>query len=358
MSGYNVLIPDSSRDLHPELMLPIMDGLQQLEQTPVVMSMSSIRDMYKHTRYVSHGSYEIFQFYVQDLFRKHNIDFGVSIGLSAILEDGQIQELHHVMEECSIPNLLYLNAKDSRVIDKLQSIGAESWQYTYLVCSSRKLCELLREAGFEKSVHAPLGTSTRIFHPADAVPANAAFELKLEDERLCQGYEVSFVGCHSPNRERILYGLREAGVKLAIFGDPSWQDSGLKDIYRGSSHYLEETNTVFNSSRITLDIPLQKGQFDDYVSNRVSDSLASNCILLTPENQMIRDLLGSNSDHMFYREADELAYKIERILADDEDARKACAAMGQLIRSEFSWDRCLQRVMPSLEMCLLRQKTN
>ncbi|MCB1218530.1 glycosyltransferase [bacterium] len=355
MGGYNVLIPDSSRDLHPETMLPIMDGLQQLEDVPVVMSMDRIRDMYKHTRYVSHGSYEIFQFYVNDLFRKHNIDFGVSVGLSAILEDGSIQELHHLMEECQIPNLLFLNARDPRVIERLDSVQASQWKFTYMVCSSRRMVELLEQRGYGTVLHAPLGTSPRIFHPAGSVPDNAPFPLRSDDERLTQNYDVSFVGCHSVNRERILSAVRAAGIQLAVFGDPSWQDSQLSDCYRGPCHYLQESNTVYNHSRITLDIPMHKSQFRDYLSNRVSDGLASGCITLTQHNPDILSLLGSSVEALMYDDPSELPEMIQRVLDDPLPYATASQLAGELIRDEYRWERCLQRVLPSLEMCLIRQ---
>lgn len=356
MSGYNVLIPDSSRDLHPEMMLPIMDGLQQLQEIPVVMSMNSIRDMYEHTRYVSHGSYEIFQFYVQDLFRKSNIDFGVSVGLSAILEDGRIQELHHVMEECGIPNLLYLNARDLKVVDRLESIAADKWRCTYFVCSSEILCQQLRERGFDRTLHAPLGTSPRIFYPHDAIPDNAPFALQSADERLTKGYDVSFVGSCSTERLRILTSVYDGSFSLAIFGDQAWAGTALAECYRGRCHYLEESNTVFNSSRINLDIPVSADQFSDYVSNRVSDCLAANGLLLMQDCQALRELLGPKTEVLFYTDPESLAQRIHAVLADGAQERDAAAALGAYVRSEFRWDRCLQRVLPSLELCLLKQK--
>jgi glycosyltransferase involved in cell wall biosynthesis len=355
VSGYNVLIPDSSRDLHPEMMLPIMDGLQQLQEIPVVMSMNSIRDMYEHTRYVSHGSYEIFQFYVQDLLRKNNIDFGVSVGLSAILEDGRIEELHHVMEECGIPNLLYLNARDQKVADRLESIAAAKWRYTYFVCSSEILCQLLRERGFERTLHAPLGTSPRIFHPHDGIPENAPFALKHDDERLTQGYDVSFVGSCSSERLRVLSSINDGSFRLAIFGDQAWAGTELADCYRGGSHYLEESNTIYNSSLINLDILAGTGQFSDYISNRVGDCMSANGLLLMRESDALCDLLGPRTQALFYEDAAALSRKIKAILADGAAERQAAAALGAYVRSEFSWDRCLQRVLPRLELCLLKQ---
>ncbi|MCB1185598.1 glycosyltransferase [bacterium] len=353
MGGYNVLIPDSSRDLHPEMMLPIMDGLQQLEEVPVVLSMESIRDMYKHTRYVSHGSYEIFQFYVNDLFRKHNIDFGISVGLSAILEDGSIHELHHLMEECSIPNLLFLNARDPRVLEKLDDIGAAKWEYTYMVCSSRKMCSLLEQRGYRRVVHAPLGTSTRIFHPEHNAPGNAPFPQR-DDERLTTGFDVSFVGNYSVNRERVLNAVRNSGVQLAVFGDPNWQDSELSDVYRGPSNYLQETNTIYNNSLLSLDIPMHSGQFSDYLSNRVSDCLATGCVLLTPRNEDVLELLGPEAADLMYGTSEELPELVKSCLADPAAAKHAAMLASARLQEEFRWDRCLSRVMPNLEMCLLK----
>ena len=353
MSGYNVLIPDSSRDLHPEMMLPIMDGLQQLQEVPVVMSMSSIRDMYEHTRYVSHGSYEIFQFYVQDLFRKNNIDFGVSVGLSAILEDGRIQELHHVMEECGIPNLLYLNARDAKVVDKLESIGADNWKCTYFVCSSAELCDLLKQRGFTRTLHAPLGTSPRIFYPQDKPPADAPFAIQADNERLASDFDVSFVGRYSAERERTLNEIHDGSFRLAIFGDESWEHTQLSSSYRGGSHYLAESNTIFNCSRINLDIPLQAEQFSDYISNRVSDCLAARGLLLLPRSAALRDLLGPDAELLFYDDTTHLRRRIGAVLSEGQTERDAVIRLSDHVTGEYRWDRCLQRVLPSLELCLL-----
>ena len=101
--GYNVLIPDICRDRAPELMLPVMAAMQELNHTPVVMEMNSISAMYRQMRYERHGCYEIFEFYVKDLYKKYKIDFGFSAGLGIVLEDEKKDEAHNLLEEAAIP---------------------------------------------------------------------------------------------------------------------------------------------------------------------------------------------------------------------------------------------------------------
>jgi len=106
MSGYRILVPDSSQRFAAPISLPLMDAMQALGNTPVVMDMASVTSMYRRMRYESHGCYEIFGFYVRDLLKKESVDFGLAVGLWGILEDGFKKEAHNLVDECSLPNLI------------------------------------------------------------------------------------------------------------------------------------------------------------------------------------------------------------------------------------------------------------
>ena len=359
MTGYNVLIPDVSRQMSPEVALPVMDALQTLGHTPVVMEMAEIARMYQEMRYQRRGCYEIFAFYIKDLLRKHRIDFGFSVGLGIILEDYTKREAHHLLEECGVPNIIYLHNRDSEVVAKLDALGAREWAHTFIACTSRLLTDLLSQRGYDNVVQMLPGTSPRIFFPADSPPENAPYPLKLEDPWLTDDYEVSFVGSYERKRDQLLCALADVGISLAIYGDDGWKQSEkLLKFWRRQANYLTDLNTIYNSSKVNLDLPHDNCLFDDYVSVRVFDCLAGQNFITTYRRTGLEDVIELDHDLITYDSAEELVSVVKYYLSD-EMARYTTAIRGYgRIKGEAYWSNRLSQVLPRLEMHVLTSVSN
>ena len=353
MNGYNIMIPDACVRGNPEVALPVMDVLQALGHTPVKMSMGAIHDMYQTMRYQRHGCYEIFQFYLQDMLKKGKIDFGISIGLSVILEDGQKQETHHLLEECKIPSLIYLHSRDHSLVEELKRIGAADWQHSYIVVTSERLAGMLRQSGIERVSATTPGTSFRIFYPGDDRPDNAAYRVLDGDERLTQGFDVSFVGSYGPRRAEYIAALVDAGVQVAVFGDAGWKDSPVRAQWRNSVRYLTDVNTIYNHSKVNLDLPHDGCLLDDYISYRVQDCLAARGFLLTHRRARISEILEPIHDIALYDDADGLVQSVQYYLEHDEERANLVRRGHRRIREEGCWSKRIARLLPQLEMHVL-----
>lgn len=361
MNGYNILIPSSCQETSPELTLPIMDALQALGHTPVVLDMSAIAAMYQEFRYERHGCYEIFGFYTRDMMREGKVDFGISVGLGLILEDPLKNEAHNLVEESGLPNVIYLHLRTNAALAKLQAIGAQNWRHTYFVSSCKAITEELRESGIALAETLAPGTSARLFYPHDQRPADAAFAPMRDDGWATDGFDVSFVGSYSPLREKLLTALVRENIRIAVYGDPGWKQSKeLLPFYRNQARYLQDVNTIYNHSKINLDLPFDDLQSPGYVSSRLFDCLASGSFMLTygrpaladyfePEHELATYETGHNGDAVI------LILQSVKYYLEQEVDRQALALRGRRsVMSRHLWRHRLEAFIPRLEMHLLQ----
>jgi spore maturation protein CgeB len=354
MEGYNVLIPSVCRHNTPEVTLPVMDALQALGHTPVVMDMLSIVEMYRDMRYRRHGCYELFQFYLRDLFKKYKVDFAFSVGLGVVMEDNPKNEAHHLAEECGIPTVILLHLRDNTIIDRLRQIKADTWKHTFIACTSRELAESLQTLGIPRTVHMPPGTNFRVYYPADAVPEKPAYPLQMKDDWLTAEYDVSFAGRWTPQREAALCALVDAKVRIAIYGDELWNKcEKLARYWRNAAPALEALNTVYNSSKIVLDLPHDSTTVPDYFSNRLFDALAARAFVLTNRRPALASVLEPDREAATFGDIDELV-QLTQFFLEHEAERLAVANRGYWrVRKEASWENRLAAVLPQLEMHVL-----
>ncbi len=353
MSGYNVLIPDICRQQSPQVTLPVMDALQSMGHAPVTLSMIAINDMYQTMRYQRHGCYEIFQFYVQDLVRKGNINFGFSAGLTIVLEDPVKSETHHLLEECDVPNIVYMHTREHGTVAKLLEVGAANWQHTFIAVTSSKLAGLLEKRGIKHVVHIHPGVCPRIYFPADHPPVNAAYAVKSGDERLTADFDMSFAGSYTAQREQSLIALKDAGVRLAIFGGDGWRESELRGQWHGKADYLTEVNTVFAASKLDLDLPHEQSIFPDYISMRVFDCLASGRALVTYRRAGLDKVVDPEHDVIPFDDTGELVKAVKYYLEHDEERLTIAQRGHRRIMEQGRWEQRLSCLMPQLEMHLL-----
>jgi hypothetical protein len=336
----------------PELALPAMDALQQLGHTPVTLDMQAMAELYREMRYKRHGGYELFLFYAKDIAAKGNLDFALSFGLSGILEDPTKDEFHYLPEEFGLPGLIYLHSRGTDdALAKLLKAGAAGWRYTTACCSSAGYAAAVRAAGVERVLHLPLGYSPRVFYPQDDLPAQPAFPLELNAERLTAGFDVSFAGSCTPFRAAILETLAAAGLRLAVFGDKTWEQTSLAGSFRGAARRLEDLNTLFNASPINLDLPAG-AEATDYVSPRVLEALGSGGFVLALEQPGLAAVAAPGKEMASSGPA-ELADSA-RYWLDHPQERQALAAAGHArVKQEAQWTHRLQEAMGRLEIGVL-----
>lgn len=354
MADYNVLIPSFCRQVMPEITLPLMDALQATGNTPVVMDMQAIGQMYQQMRYTNRGCYEIFGFYIKDLLKQNKIDFGLSVGLGSILEDSRKGEAHNLLDESGVANLIYLHTRSAEVVQKLCAFGAQQWHSTYFAVSSRQLMERMEQAGLHNLLHLPPATSPRLFFPALQPPADAAFPVRRDDPRLADGFAVSFVGSYSPGRAESLSALAAAGIELAIFGDPGWKKAdGLVRFYRGQADNLQEANTVYCSSRISLDLPHEACELADYISQRPFDCLAGGNFVLTGNCRAIAPYFEPDYEIAAFASDQELVKHAKYYLEHEVERHSIVARGRQRVLKQHLWPARLEQALPRLEMHLL-----
>lgn len=354
-SGYQVLIPDSSRDMLPEFTLPAMDALQQLGHTPVTLSMPSMSEMYRDLRLNKKGGYELFLFHAKDAVKKGRLDFALSFGLSGILEDALKSELHYLPEEFELPGLLYLHSRGVEAAERLLSAGAAQWRHTQICCSSSSMAQRLRDAGISSARQLPLGYSGRIFYPHYKPPDNAAYPLRMDDARLAQGYSISFAGSSSEQRAVWLRPLLDAGLPLAVFGDQGWAALGLADAWRGPLNRLTELNTVYNASQINLALPHgtdPDNEQPDYLSPRFVECLGSGGFMLAAQQPGLAQYAEPGRE-LAVCATGELAVCAAQWLADS--AGRAVLASAGLARAqaEAQWTARLRTALGWLEIAAL-----
>lgn len=355
MEGYNVLIPDLCKEATPEITLPAMDALQALGHTPVVMNMAAIATMYRQMRYERHGCYDIFQFYVRDLFKQYKADFGFSVGLGMVLEDTKKKEAHNLLEECDIPALVYFHGRDPRVSEKLDQVGASMWKHTFFCCSCQGLVDALQTRGFSKASLMLPATNRRIFFPADNVPTNAAFPVQPDDPWLAKDYDVSFAGSYTRKREELLTALADAGVSLAIWGDQQWKKSDqLRPYFRNNCRYLADMNTVYNASKINLDLCHDDTIFPDYVSLRVLDCMATGGFMLSQNRPGLAALAEPGREIAVFNNQVELVKLVRYYLENDLERQTIASRASIRVSTGASWADRLNQILPQLEMHLLK----
>ncbi|MCC7478928.1 glycosyltransferase [bacterium] len=355
MDGYNVVIPDICQKRMAEITLPVMDALQSLGHTPTVLNLASIVQMYQEYRYQRHACYEIFGFYFQDLMKRSQVDFGFCVGLSGMLEDVSKHEVHNLLDEAGIPNVMLVHSRDTQsLLDRLEKTGARDWRHTIMACTSRIVVEALLAAGYRNATYCPPGANTRLFYPTDQVPENAAYPL-LDDQRLSRGFDASFIGTWTPGREALLLPLQEAGVNLGIFGDKNWERTPLGVSYGGPANYLSEVNTIYNASKINLDLPHEATKLDDYISFRVHDCLASGSFLLAYPRQGHESLWEAGQEQAGSYAVGELLEAVQHYLAHPTQRAQIAQRGYEAVLRDHTWQQRLKAIiLPGLELRLLK----
>lgn len=123
-------------------------------------------------------------------------------------------------------------------------------------------------------------------------------------------------------RRRYVEGLARFGIR--VWGDPGWQSPEID--YRGPAGHRDELTKIYNGSAINLDI----GRLyqNEIATMRIFDCMACGGFVLAEASAALAELFEVGVEIETYADFDELARKIERYLADPDQAR-AIAARGR-----------------------------
>ncbi len=122
--------------------------------------------------------------------------------------------------------------------------------------------------------------------------------------------------------------LRAFGVRA--YGDDGWEPLG--EVYRGRAAHGDELSRLYCASAVNLDVPRLYQR--DIVTMRVFDVLACGGVLLTEPSAQLAELF-RDGEHLYtYRDAAELAAKVQWLLEHPREARRVAERGRELVHRE------------------------
>lgn len=162
---------------------------------------------------------------------------------------------------------------------------------------------------------------TSVRHFPSAVNETLFFPLENRQFRS----DLAFVGTHSPYRESVLQQLLDYDLK--VYG-PGWKKhSSMPARCVEEAVFGEQTNVVYNSARINLNIHTWFG-VGSAMNLRLFEVPCAGAFLLTDWVDEIEGSFVENQHIACYRSVEELKRKIDYFLAHEEE-RQAIAAAGR-----------------------------
>lgn len=138
---------------------------------------------------------------------------------------------------------------------------------------------------------------------------------------------VAFVGRYETRRETYLDAIADTG--LIIYG-PRWQSHGnpkLQACLRGDEVWGDDINTLYNHSKIVLNIPSWAPGYADTPNLRLVDVPAAGAFLLTEDSEATRRLFTPGEHIDVFSSPAELREKVAFYLRNDE-LRESIARAG------------------------------
>ena len=138
-------------------------------------------------------------------------------------------------------------------------------------------------------------------------------------DRLKWTSEVSFIGTWMPERGPFMAALIEKGVPLSIWGDwwqkaPEWPM--IKRVWRGFGIYGRDFVAATQSSKVALGL-LSKGNRDLHTTRTAEVPYISGPAFCAERTVEHTHLYRENLEAFFWRDADECAVQVARLLNDE-----------------------------------------
>ena len=164
--------------------------------------------------------------------------------------------------------------------------------------------------------------------------------------------DVSFVGCWSPKKQRILADLlaRLPGLDLRIWGN-GWAraSQGLVTFWQGRGAFGDELSLIYRCSRINLGLLSEAGggsTVGDQVTARTWQIPATGGFLLHEATAELERYFSPGREVAVFASSEELAEQTARYLSD-EPQRSAVAAAGhdRCLRSGYTYLGAAQQIL-------------
>lgn len=170
----------------------------------------------------------------------------------------------------------------------------------------------------------PEASDPTIFHPRPDLPKT---------------HDVSFVGRRYGIREKIVFALRRAGIKVTAYGD-GWEDG-----YIG----IEEVPRLFAQSRMVLGIGTIGHSADFYaLKMRDFDGPMSGTCYVTHDNADLKKVYDVGREIVTYRTIDECVDKISLYLKRETEREEIAEAGHKRAMNDHTWNKRFEDLLSLL----------
>ena len=186
--------------------------------------------------------------------------------------------------------------------------------YDYYFTNSEGSVREYQEAGISQAYYLPVGCFEGVHKKDDTV------------EKI---YDISFAGDHGPVREKVILELIK-DFNISIFGP--WKniskDSPINKYIVSRKFFTpEEMSTIFNQSKIVLNIHSWFEKSDVGINPRIFEANGCGAFQISDDKEEIKELYSIDEEIVVYKTIDELKKKLQQYLADDK-ARETIANSG------------------------------
>jgi O-antigen biosynthesis protein len=194
--------------------------------------------------------------------------------------------------------------------------------YDLVFASSETSRRLVDERSSHRARLMPLATNPERFRPGQADPGLAS--------------DVVFIGNHWGQHRGVLDTLPELpdGTTLKIFGK-GWQDTPLATFDQGAIPY-ETLPRAYCSARIVLDDTATPTKPYGAVNARVFDALASGAVVVSDNEEGIRELF--DDTFPIARDGEELSTIVARLLAHPDESAHLAARYRQIVLERHTYE--------------------
>lgn len=159
---------------------------------------------------------------------------------------------------------------------------------------------------------------------------------------------IAFVGRYESRREKFLDAIADKG--LMIYG-PRWQSHGsaaLQSCLHGEEIWGDEINTLYNRSKIVLNIPSWAPSYADTPNLRLVDVPASGAFLLTEDSEATRKIFKPGEHIEVFSSPEELRDKVTFYLSHESARQKIARAGFERVQQLDSYQKKMRYL---LECC-------
>ncbi len=170
---------------------------------------------------------------------------------------------------------------------------------------------------------------------------------------LAKKYDWSFVGGWSGAREEFIRKAIEVSPNGALYG-PKWKNKlsakgeAARRVVMGSSIWGEDLVRLYNESRVVINHThwgLGEGKQRTGMTMRVLEAAACGSCLLTDGSKDLASLVTPGVDVVSYKDLDDFALQLQRLLADKGRREKIASTGLQRVKNRFSYDDIVKTLM-------------